>query len=152
MSIIIINFSFFTVLNPSQGPPILNPVLPPDIQGPPLIPSPPPVPIGLRDTPLGNQAAPKSAIQLLPPTADISTPQTVPILVPILVPSSPPKTDDQVPETMKLTEERLEELMTRLSFSDDVQLLQQNSENFEHVFDEYRNILTVNNICMRNKL
>lgn len=135
-------------MNPSQGPPILNPVLLPDIQGPPLIPSYPPVPIGLRDTPLGNQAAPKSAIQLLPPTADISTPQTVPILVPILVPSSPPKIDDQVPESVKLTDECLEELMTRLSFNDDTQLLQQNSENFGNVFDEYRNILTVNNASM----
>lgn len=132
-----------SVLNPSQGPPILNPVLPADIQGPPPLPAQPPVPIGLRDTPLGNQAAPQSPIQLLPPTADTSTPQTVPILVPLLVPSSPPKTEDQVPETIRLEDERLDELMSRLSFDSDSQLLQKNCENFENVLGMYRNILTV---------
>jgi hypothetical protein len=121
----------------------LNPVLPADLQGPPLLPSQPPIPIGLRDTPLGNQAAPQSPIQLLPPTADTSTPQTVPILVPLLIPSSPPKTEEQVPEAIQLENERLEELMSRLSFNDDSELLQLNLNNFDSVLDLYRNILTV---------
>ncbi|XP_053400064.1 steroid receptor RNA activator 1-like [Mercenaria mercenaria] len=133
----------YAVLNPSQGPPILNPVLPADIQGPPPLPSQPPIPIGLRDTPLGNQAAPQSPIQLLPPSADTSTPQTVPILVPLLVPSSPPKSEEQVPEAVQLEDERLEELLSRLSFDTDSQLLQLNINNFESVLNKYRNILTL---------
>lgn len=52
------------MLNPGQGPPMLNPVLPAEVLGQPVPPQQPPVPIGLRDTPLGNQALPTSPVQV----------------------------------------------------------------------------------------
>ncbi|KAL4230444.1 hypothetical protein ACF0H5_010826 [Mactra antiquata] len=131
------------VLNPSEPPPILNPVLPANLQqGPPAIPVHPPIPIGLRDTPLGNQAPPASPVHLLPPSEDISTPQTVPLLVPGLIPSSPPKTENQVPDNMQLDDESLNEVMSRLSLTEGSQLLQHTVDTLLQVLDKYKNILT----------
>lgn len=60
----VVNSDLFAVLNASQGPPILNPVLPAEVLGQPVVPQHPPVPIGPRDTPLGNQAPPTSPVQV----------------------------------------------------------------------------------------
>lgn len=126
----------------------MNPVLPADVQGPPVAPPSAPVPIGPRDTQLGNQALPSSPIQLLPPMTDISTPQPVPVLVPLLVPCSAPatvvSTDSVVaPAASKVEQERLEELMARLSVSTDAELLKTTLDKFENTLDKYDCILTV---------
>ncbi|KAH3781711.1 steroid receptor RNA activator 1-like isoform X2 [Dreissena polymorpha] len=133
------------VLSPSQGPPIMNPVLPADLQGPPQVPPPPLVPIGPRDTPLGNQAPPVSSVQLLPPTTDLSTPEPVPILVAALVPSSPTYVDPQSDEVVSaphLDKEGLDELMSRLSLKSDEGLLDYTLDKFQAVLNKFSNILT----------
>lgn len=85
-------------------------------------------------------------VQILPPSADSSTPQTVPVLVPSLVPASPPKLEDPIPpgETVtQLDNERIEELMSRLSLQSDDELLGFVMEKFESVLQGYKSILTV---------
>ncbi|WAQ98182.1 SRA1-like protein [Mya arenaria] len=134
------------VLKPSAGPPILNPVLPADIQGPPMAPQQAPVPIGLRDTPLGNQAPPSTQIQLLPPSTDVSMPQTVPVLVPLLVPSTQPLLVDSEkvvePVPSSLDNERLEDLIARLSVTAESDLLKMTVKKLNEVLEGYSSILT----------
>ena len=129
------------VLNPIAGPPVLNPILSGSIPSQPDV-KPPPIPIGLRDTPLGNQAPPISPVQLLPPSSDASAPQAVPLLVPGLVPAAPPVSEEATPQA-GIQDERLADLLCRLCLSGDEALLEYNLNVFSTELNKYKSVLTV---------
>ena len=84
--------------------------------------------------------------QILPPTADISPPEAVPVLVPTLVPVAQPIveiTDSEIKPTVQLDDERLEELMSRLSVQTDEELVEFTVEKLNGVLAQHKSILTV---------
>lgn len=84
--------------------------------------------------------------QILPPTADSAPPETVPVLVPTLVPVVQPKVevpDVDINTKDQLDNERMDELMARLSVQSDDELLDLVMTKLGAVLEGFKSIFTV---------